>query len=415
MRVLLLNTTAQRGGAAIAASRLMKALQSNGVQTAMMVSRGQEAGPDVIRPVGKIRCQSAFLKERWEIFKSYGYSRKNLFAVDTASTGVDITGHPTFKEADIVHLHWINQGFVSLRVLEKILQSDKPVVWTLHDMWPFTGICHYAGDCTRYRSCCDECPQLLRPTFQDISWRTFEQKRKLFDKYSVHFVAVSSWLAQQAKDSQLLCHQPISVIPNVLPLQQFSIRDSKSSRMKLHLPSDKIILVFGAVKIEDPRKGLVYMNRAIRLLIEQGEVKRDQLHVALFGGIKDAAVLEEIPVEYTHFGFMEVEELSCLYSASDVAVIPSMYETFGQTVIEAQACGCIPVTFTGSGQMDIIQHKLNGYLAEQRSVEDLAAGILWGIHHPAEPATLRESVLKRYSEEIVSKQYIDLYNQLSNP
>ena len=162
MRVLLLNTTAQRGGAAIAASRLMKALQSNGVQTAMMVSRGQEAGPDVIRPVGKIRCQSAFLKERWEIFKSNGYSRKNLFAVDTASTGVDITGHPTFKEADIVHLHWINQGFVSLRVLEKILQSDKPVVWTLHDMWPFTGICHYAGDCTRYRSCCDECPQLLR-------------------------------------------------------------------------------------------------------------------------------------------------------------------------------------------------------------------------------------------------------------
>ena len=82
MRVLLLNTTAQRGGAAIAASRLMKALQSNGVQTAMMVSRGQEAGPDVIRPVGKIRCQSAFLKERWEIFKSNGYSRKNLFAVD---------------------------------------------------------------------------------------------------------------------------------------------------------------------------------------------------------------------------------------------------------------------------------------------------------------------------------------------
>ena len=157
------------------------------------------------------------------------------------------------------------------------------------------------------------------------------------------------------------------------------------------------------------------MNRAIRLLIEQGEVKQDQLHVALFGGIKDAAVLEEIPVEYTHFGFMEVEELSCLYSASDVAVIPSVYETFGQTVIEAQACGCIPVTFTGSGQMDIIQHKLNGYLAEQRSVEDLAAGILWGIHHPAEPATLRESVLKRYSEEIVSKQYIDLYNQLSNP
>jgi glycosyltransferase involved in cell wall biosynthesis len=178
------------------------------------------------------------------------------------------------------------------------------------------------------------------------------------------------------------------------------------------LPEDKHVIVFGAVKIDEQRKGLKYLNQALQRLIDQEIYKKDDFHLALFGGIKQADVLDEIPVPYTYLGFLKNdEELSSLYSAADVAAIPSLYETFGQTVVEAQACGCVPVTFTGSGQMDIITHLQNGYLAEYLSVEDFAKGIQWALSRQTERIALRESAVKRYSERTIALRYIDLYNQ----
>ena len=374
MRILLVNTTEHNGGAAIAANRLMSALNDNGVKAKMLVSKKESQNLSVVGLNSLCRYRYHFLKERFEIFLANRFDKTNLFAVDTASAGTDITKTKEFKEADVIHLHWINQGFLSLKDIRKIIDT---------------------------------------PGARDLSNLVFRKKNKLFTKKNVHFVAVSSWLANCAKESHLLRTQSIQVIPNVLPVSRYKIKDKVSSRQYFSLPEDKHVIVFGAVKIDEQRKGLKYLNQALQRLIDQEIYKKDDFHLALFGGIKQADVLDEIPVPYTYLGFLKNdEELSSLYSAADVAAIPSLYETFGQTVVEAQACGCVPVTFTGSGQMDIITHLQNGYLAEYLSVEDFAKGIQWALSRQTERIALRESAVKRYSERTIALRYIDLYNQI---
>ena len=391
MKVLLISTSECGGGGAIAARRLMDALTANGVKTKMMVRDKQSNDKDVIKVGHKL---PKFL-ERLSILPHTGFNRSRLWQADIANTGFDITRTKEFQEADIIHLHWINQGFLSLNTIQKILRCGKPVVWTLHDMWEFTGICHYPNECEKYRTECEECPLLRSQKRADLANKIFRKKIALYQGTEVRFVAVSSWLANCAKESRLLYNQSVEVIPNVLPLSRFVIMDKQTARKQLGLPEDKIIIAFGAVNIDDGRKGLVYLNQALRLLIERGTFKKEQLHIALFGGLKRPEILEDIPVSSTYLGFVDSDnELPALYNSADVAAIPSRYETFGQTVIEAQACGCTPVTFTGSGQMDIITHKQNGYLTDYLSAEDFANGLQWAISHPVDKAVMRCQLCK---------------------
>ena len=413
MRVLLVNTTEQKGGAAIAANRLMVALNGHGVKAKMLVSRKQTANLSVVETGSNWRYRLNFLKERMRIFIANKFSKANLFAVDIASDGMDITKLPEFKEADVIHLHWINQGFLSLKDIARIIKSGKPVVWTLHDMWEFTGICHYADSCRQFMTECHYCPLLKSPGERDLSYEIFVRKLKLFEKANVQFVAVSNWLADCARQSSLLRNQNIQVIPNVLPVARYVRKEKIASREYFGLPLDKKIILFGAVKVDDKRKGLAYLNQALCLLINKKHYDKDQLLLVLFGDIKQPEILEGIPIPYTHLGFLkDDDELSALYSASDVAAIPSLYETFGQTVIEAQACGCVPVTFTGSGQMDIITHRQDGYLAEYLSVSDFSQGIKWALEQDIDPAALRANVIRKYNESVIASKYIDLYNQI---
>ena len=406
MNVLLISTSECDGGGAIAARRLKDALTANGVKAKMMVRDKQSDDMDVIKIGNKL---PKFL-ERLAILPHTGFNRSRLWQTDIANTGFDITNTKEFQEADIVHLHWINQGFLSLNVIRKILISGKPVVWTLHDMWEFTGICHYPYECEKYRTECGECPLLKSKKRTDLANKIFREKLEVYQGTKVRFVAVSSWLASCAKESRLLSKQSVEVIPNVLPLSRFVIKDKQSARKQLGLPEDKTIIAFGAVNIEDGRKGFTYLNQALRLLIERGALTKEQLHLVLFGGLKHPEILENFPVSTTYLGFVDGnDELPALYSAADVAAIPSLYETFGQTVIEAQACGCTPVTFTGSGQMDIITHKQDGYLAEYLSPEDFANGIEWAISHPVDKAMMRQNVVQKYSENTIALKYITLY------
>lgn len=406
MNVLLISTSECEGGGAIAARRLMDALTANGVEAKMMVRDKQSDDPNVI----KIGNKLPKLLERLAIMPHTGLNRSRHWQTDIANTGFDITSTEAFREADIIHLHWINQGFLSLNIIRKILTSGKPVVWTMHDMWEFTGICHYPGECTKYRTECGECPLLKNKKMNDLANRTFRKKSDVYQGTEVRFAAVSSWLARCAKESKLLSGQSVEVIPNVLPLSQFVIKDKKEARKQLGLPEDKTIIVFGAFKIEDSRKGFAYLKEALQLLTERGTFAKEQLHLALFGGLKHPEILTGLPVASTYLGYVDGEnELPALYSAADAAAIPSRYETFGQTVIEAQACGCLPVTFTGSGQMDIITHKQDGYLADYLSPEDFANGLQWAISHPVDKALMRQNVVKKYSEETIASKYITLY------
>lgn len=414
MRVLIVNTSDRTGGAAIAANRLAEALNNNGVSAKMLVMEKAGDRIYVASLNGWMKRSWCFAYERFVIWMNNLFSRKNLFAVSIANTGYDITKTQEFKEADIVHLHWVNQGMLSLRGIRKIMKSGKPVVWTMHDMWELSAICHYTYDCTNFKDECRNCHFLRFPGRKDLAGRVFRKKLKAMRGNAV-YVAVSNWLADNARASRLLGGNRVEVIPNSISLSRFSIKSKIDSRDYFKIGGNKKVIVFGAARIDAEIKGFAYLKQALAILADKRETAKESLMLVMFGGCKDERVLEDIPVPYNFLGRVKGEkELSMLYSAADVVVSSSLYETFGQTLIEAQACGCIPVSFDNSGQTDIITHKENGYLARYKSVKDLADGIEWALSSGLRREDLRRNVVKRFSESVVAGQYMKLYSEITH-
>lgn len=206
--------------------------------------------------------------------------------------------------------------------------------------------------------------------------------------------------------------------PNTLSLSNFNCLDRDESRNALNLPNNKYIIIFGAARIDDPIKGFPILLESIKWLIEKKYFSNDELHLVTFGKFKHPQQIKPlIPITHTDMGWVtNSQTLSQLYSAANITVSASYYETFGQTLIEAQACGCIPISFGNSGQSDIITHKVNGFLAEHLSIESLAEGIMWGLmegDRTISKEKLRNEVIHKYSGQIVAKQYINLYIKIT--
>jgi len=229
----------------------------------------------------------------------------------------------------------------------------------------------------------------------------------------IRFVAVSTWLRDRERESSLLYGSKIDVIPNVIDTEIFKPSDKALAREALGLPAGKKIIVMGAAVLNNPIKGFEYLRSALKEIAKRHE----DCFLALFGNIKNApSFLDGMPVPYKHFGALSDPcRIATLYGAADVTVVSSMFETFGQTLIEAMACGCPAVSFNNSGQTDIIDHKENGYLARYRDAADLARGMEWVLYE-AEYAVLSakacEKATQRYSEAVVARQYIELYNKI---
>lgn len=415
MKVLIVNTSERTGGAAVAASRLCEALINNSVKAKMLVMHKETPTLYVAPAGGRLQNLRNFVWERVVIWTNNLFTRNNLWKVSIANAGVDITKLPEFQEADVIHLHWINQGFLSRKAIRKILQSGKPVVWTMHDMWEATAICHHSYECERFTAECGDCPFLKFPSDHDLSHRTFLRKQRMYkEARNLHFVAVSKWLACRSRQSALIGSYPISVIPNSISLSQFKKVDRMDARTTLDV-TEPYVISFGAARIDDPIKGFSYLVEALRLLVVHGGFAPTDLRLLLFGNIRQPEMLKELPIPYTHLGYIDEEDqLSMIYSASNVTVSSSLYETFGQTLIEAQACGSLPVSFAGSGQADIIDHQTTGYLAERLSAESLAKGIAWGLKANIPAQQLRRNVARHYAESVIANRYMQLYNMITH-
>jgi len=416
MKVLIVNTYERGGGAAIAASRLTEALINNGIKAKMMVMHKQSDALYVASAGATLLNKWHFLYERIVIWLNNLFSRTDLFKVSIANVGIDITQTPEFQEADVIHLHWINQGFLSRRSIHRILVSGKPVVWTMHDMWEATSICHHAYNCDRFQTACSHCPFLKLAGSHDLSNRTFRRKQKMYEGASrLRFVAVGDWLAERARSSALIGHFPITTIPNSISLTHFVHVDRNDARSALDV-KEPYVIVFGAARIDEPIKGFGYLVEALQHLVSEGRFHSDEVRLLLFGGIRDTSLLQQLPVRYTHLGYVTDEHrLSLIYSAANATVSSSLYETFGQTLIEAQACGSLPVAFNGSGPNDIIAHRQNGYLADYQSVKSMADGIEWALKTQVEPRELRRNVMRHFAESVVANKYIDLYSKCFGP
>ena len=417
MRVLLVNTSERVGGAAIAAGRLLDSLKNNGIKAKLLVRDKQTDQLNVVALDSGWKHLWNFLWERVVIWISNFFNRSNIFAVDIANTGTDITSLPEFKEADVIHLHWINQGMLSLGNIKKILKSGKPVVWTMHDMWPCTGICHHARTCTNYETKCGNCSFLVGNRKNDLSTRTFLKKQKLYSVAPLTFVTCSGWLKGLAEKSVLLQGKSIVNIPNPINTNLFKPRNKKESRLKYSLPVDKKLILFGSVKVKNKRKGMAYLAEACRILAKKHPELSQNVAVVAFGhSSKSLEKISPFPV-YSLDYVNDERKLVDIYNSVDLYVTPSLEENLPNTIMEAMACGVPCVGFNVGGIPEMIDHLHNGYVAEYESAEDLANGIYWVLTEKNYAMLSEQSVRKvvsNYSERSVAKRYIDIYNKVTN-
>ncbi|MDR0938412.1 MAG: glycosyltransferase family 4 protein [Mediterranea sp.] len=417
MRVLIINTSERTGGAAVAASRLVEALKNNGVKATMLVRDKQT---DEICVVGLKRSWLhlwRFLWERVVIWRANHFRRHRLFDVDIANTGCDVTSLPEFRQADVIHLHWINQGMLSLKGIERILRSGKPVVWTMHDLWPCTGICHYPAKCDHYRTECHHCPYIYKGGGRrDLSYRTFKKKQALYGIARIRFVACSQWLKEQAQTSALLVGKNVVNIPNAINTNLYKPADKRLAREKARLPQDKRLLLFGSLKITDERKGFAYLAEACRILAEKHPEWKESLGVVVFGRHSEQGT-EQFPFQVYSLPYITDEHtLVDIYNAVDLFAIPSLEENLPNMIMEAMACAVPCVGFNTGGIPEMIDHLHNGYVAQYRSADDFANGLHWILSDPdyAELAgQARRKVLASYSESAVAKKYTDVYNEIT--
>jgi len=415
MRVLIVNTSEKSGGAAVAARRLMEALNNNGVKARMLVRDKQTDDINVASVGRRLWGRWLFLWERWCIFCRLGFKREHLFEIDTAQSGFDITRTREFREADVVHIHWVNQGMLSIGGLRKILHSGKAVVWTLHDAWPSTAICHLTLGCERFKSGCKRCKYLPGGgSERDLSNRVWRRKERLLSSSNVSFVACSRWLQGEAKASVLLRGHSVDSIPNPIDTRLFTPQDRDEARLANHLPADKRIILFVSQRATNPNKGMDYLVEACRLMAKDAPEFVKDTCVAVLGGhaeeLEGLLAFEMIPIGYVS----DERRIASLYSAADVFVLPSLSENLPNTLMEAMACGVPCVGFNVGGIPEMIDHKRNGYVARYKDSADLAQGISWVLTE-ADQQQLKHAavakVLACYSQQRVAMKYIETYNQ----
>ena len=406
MRVLIVNTSERTGGAAVAANRLMKALINHGVKAKMLVRDKETDSLTVIGLPKSPMLHWHFLWERLVVFIRSRFSRKHLFEIDLANTGSDITRLPEFQEADVIHLHWINQGMLSLGGIQKILRSGKPVVWTMHDIWPATAICHLTLGCRSFTSACKSCK--LLPKDSRLAQSVWHKKQRLMEDENIYFVACSHWLEQEAKSSALLKGHKITSIPNPIDTHIYNNRCNKQeARQRLGLPADKKLILFVSQRVTNRNKGMDYLMKACDMLKDL-----PQLGVVILGGHAEEVTtqLPTFPLGYVN----DEHRIVDVYNAVDVFVLPSLSENLPNTIMEAMACGVPCVGFRVGGIPEEIDHKQNGYVADYRSAEDLARGIRW-ILTEADYESLSQHAVQKvaqtYSQQSVALKYLDIYQQ----
>ena len=401
MNILLLNTY-PHGGAGTACRRLQAALRESG-QTATLLSADQVPG------------KWPFYAERLS-FLPYERDKSVRFSFSLANFGHDISRHPAVREADVLHLHWVNQGFLSLKNIRQLADTGKPLVWTLHDMWAFTGGCHYSGDCRAYRQSCGQCPYLRRPGPDDLSHRIWANKKRLFPE-NIHFITCSDWLAEEARSSALLRGYPVHSIPNPIDTQVFRPATPEARaqfRRERGIAPEAALVLFVAMKVREERKGFAYLLEALQ------QLKNTQPGVPveiLVMGQSAPEELARLPYPVHALGMLrDPQSIAAVYGAADVFVIPSLEDNLPNTVMEALACGTPVVGFQTGGIPQMAGHLEQGYIAPQRDSAALANGLLWVLRGPKTREELRvaarEKVSRHYANSVVAARHLDLYRQL---
>ena len=419
MKIVFVNKSDRVGGAAVACRRLHTAIVKSGTDSKLLVQEKTDDDPTVIA-VG-----SGFWKKKKDFllfvierlyFLFYEASKEIRYAFSPAVAGENIHKNTLIKNADIVHIHWFNQGYLSLKNLKALLKLNKPIVWTLHDMWAFTGGCHYVGECEKFMANCGNCPFLKNPSEKDLSYKIQQKKMQILKGANITFVTSSHWLKREADKSMLLKDFRVLSIPIPIDANVFYTADKYSIRKKLSLPKNKKLILFAAANISDKRKGLDYLLQALKL-IEDNNLNFADIEILTFGKF-DAAAFYNLSFKVYNLGVIsEAEKIAEVYNAADLFAIPSLEDNLPNTIIESLACGTPVLAFNSGGMPEMVDHKINGYVAEYKSVDDLKNGIEFIINHPDAELLGKNAVEKAqqaYSEKGVAEKYKKVYKEILN-
>ena len=418
MKITLINKDDSGGGAAMACSRLFRALKEQQADVQMLVqrkTRPDEAINSVLHSkFDKVQAEFNFLYERVPfILKERDVSVR--FAFSTANAGMDISGEKSVQDAALLHLHWINGAFLSLDNLSTLFRLHKPIVWTLHDMWPFTGGCHYSGVCNYFHKQCGDCYFLKKPYPDDISHTGWLNKQAILKTAKLTFIACSNWMREEAGKSSLFQNFEIVTIPNPIDTETYTKLNKHQCRQKWNISPNSKIILFGAANINHKRKGIKYLIEALSVIKNSLEVYPDDIQVVVFGKGKGFD-FSTIPFPVVSLPVIKDEkQLAEIYNLADVFVLPSLEDNLPNMVMEALACAVPVVAFDTGGVKDMVEHFENGYLAEYKSVKDLAHGIVTILNsdnYIQLSSNARQKVVDNFSNKVVAEKHIDLYHSI---
>ncbi len=413
MKILLVSTFKTSGGAAVAVRRLYQALRNQGADVSVITFFD---GADLEgytsfsrRWYFKISFWFNFCLERLRVLFLV-QDRRYLFKYSLGTLGINIQRIPQVREADIIHFHWVSQGFVDLETIVSISQQ-KPVLWTIHDFWPFTGGCHLPFHCRGFRDSCRSCFYLGGDSL--VSHRNWRYKKELFRSGSIHFATVSHWQLRQLQSSSILGDANSTYLGNALDLTIYKpgLQSREGLLQSKGLDPRKFYVAFGAPDLADEFKGYAFLLEAIRKCQSAGL----DLHVLIFGETKQS-LLDDLPVEVTQFGSIPTQEgIVEVFQMADCFIQTSLQETLSYTVMEAMACGTPVVAFDSGGVADMIDHKKNGYLVELRDVDGLVEGIRYLLQSDMY-ATLQQNAVEKiaglFDDRDIARKHLNLYNEM---
>lgn len=409
MNILHVVSGSLSGGAAKGAFWLHKGLNNIGVNSVLLSNRKKELHDETVISLAETFSQKAKFELLPFIGQSPKYFYRNLQTqqlFNTGFEGVDITKLKAYKSADIVHLHWIN-GFISMRSLRKI---KKPIIWTIRDMWPFTGGCHISNTCDRYKLGCGRCPVLASNCNFDLSYFVIKNKKKYIPQ-NIILVGISNWISECMKNSLLFHDSEIYTIFNNIETDEFRPAAKNVARELLSIPQRKKIVLVGAQYLWHQHKGFDIFFEALKEL-----KSKEEIHIVFFG--RNNLSIDSVQnFPHTYLGYLtDNMSLRLVYSAADVFVAPSRTETFGKTLAESLACGTPVVCFDATGPSDIVEHMVTGYKARPYSPVDLAVGIDWVLSLPPEQfVNMQKDSRKRavalFDSKAIARQYLELYQK----
>ncbi|QYO68595.1 glycosyltransferase family 4 protein [Leptolyngbya sp. 7M] len=407
MKALHLSSFDTAGGAARSAYRIHEGLQKVGADSHMLVQFKSGNNQAVEAVEGRIptRLRSSLDS----LILQFHQHPQQMFSLQWFPDAV--AAKVAQMNPDIINLHWVCGGFLQIETLAKL---NKPLVWTLHDMWAFTGGCHYSEGCDCYTKSCGNCPQLKSNRDRDLSHWVWQRKAKAWKGLDMTIVTPSQWMASCAESSSLFKNFPVKIIPYGLDTQRYKPMDRRIAREILNLPQDKKLILFSAISPNDPRKGFRFLDQALQKLVEAGW--QDKVELLILGNSNSNNQLSSGLKSHAVGKLSDEISLALVYAVADVFAAPSTEDNLPNTVLEAIACGTPSVAFKIGGMPDMIEHQRNGYLVQPYETEEFAKGIAWILEDQERHQSLcyyaREKTEKEFPLELQARRYESLYNHI---